>query len=360
MIENITINNFKCFEHQSIDLKMLNVLTGLNGTGKSTVLQSLLALMQTYKKTYFFGGGLELNGKYVELGIGADVLYENADDSEGVMFEITEDKYKYRFHFEYQPDARVLDFFPHEEVKNPPKFMSYDELYYLSANRIVPRGSYSITDADEVLKRRFGNNGEFAIQYLAMSRIEKGINGIRRFAPNLWENVEEEMNKISPGIMPVIRLDNNMGFSELRYEFRNGKLKTNAYKALNVGFGATNILPVIVFLLSARQGDVLLLENPEVHIHPKGQRELGELIAKTAARGVQIIVETHSDHVMNGIRVAVKRDKINCEEVSFLYFYQDEDFSHKSLKPKIDENGHFDFWPSGFFDEWDEAMLDLL
>ncbi len=359
MVENITIRNFKCFEHQSIDLSMLNVLTGINGTGKSTVIQAFLALMQSFKSNSLAAGRLELNGEFIKLGTGTDVLFERAVDNE-IYFGINEDEKAYEFHFEYEPDARILGLPLGKYPQEIPLLLENEKCRYLSANRIVPEQVYRISNNRDVLNRYFGNNGEYAIQYLALSRIENERNGHDLFPEDLWDNVKNEMGRISHGIEPIIRLDTALGQSELNYSFRNERTKTNTYKALNVGFGATNILPVIILLLSAKSGELLLLENPEVHIHPRGQQELGELIAKTAGRGVQIILETHSDHIMNGIRIAVKNRIIAKDNVNFTYFYVDDDFTHDCLFPKLDENGHFDFWPSGFFDVWDEAMMNLL
>ena len=114
--------------------------------------------------------------------------------------------------------------------------------------------------------------------------------------------------------------------------------------------------------LTPQKGDIVILENPEAHIHPAGQRKLGELIAQVGQSGVQIIVETHSDHIMNGIRVAVKKQIVEKEKTNFVYFYKDseDNYSHKCILPQIDKNGKFNKWPEGFFDEWDNSLIDLL
>lgn len=102
-------------------------------------------------------------------------------------------------------------------------------------------------------------------------------------------------------------------FNGVRYSTSNslGEESTNA---LNMGFGVSYSLPIIVALLSAREGDILVLENPEAHLHPRGQRKIGELVALAAANGVQIFMETHSDHVLNGIRLSVRNKKISSDK----------------------------------------------
>ena len=89
---------------------------------------------------------------------------------------------------------------------------------------------------------------------------------------------------------------------------------------------------------------------------------LGELIAAAGAGGVQVIVETHSDHILNGIRVAVKRGKLESEKTGLFYFYKDRDdsYKHKVVCPILDANGRLNEWPEGFFDEWDNALLELM
>src|SRR5207249_10232903 len=87
MIRLLNLHNFKCFEHQSFQLRPLTLLTGLNGTGKSSVLQSLLLLRQSYKEDLLVTTGLMLRGSLINIGTGADALFEGAKE-EVIRFEL--------------------------------------------------------------------------------------------------------------------------------------------------------------------------------------------------------------------------------------------------------------------------------
>ncbi len=95
---------------------------------------------------------------------------------------------------------------------------------------------------------------------------------------------------------------------------------SNQYRATNVGFGITYVLPILVAILSSRAGALLLIENPEAHLHPKGQAEMGALLARAASCGIQVLIETHSDHVLNGIRVATHDGIIEPQDIQLHYF----------------------------------------
>ena len=118
---------------------------------------------------------------------------------------------------------------------------------------------------------------------------------------------------------------------------------------------------MVTALLTAKEDDLILIENPEAHLHPAGQSKLGELIALVAESGVQLFIETHSDHLMNGIRVAVAKKQLDNHNVSLFNFTGNtNDHSAKIEQPYIDERGRLSHWPDGFFDEWENQLDELL
>ena len=112
--------------------------------------------------------------------------------------------------------------------------------------------------------------------------------------------------------------------------------------------------------LSAGHEDLLLIENPEVHLHPAGQATMGGFLAKVAAAGVQVIMETHSDHVLNGVRRAVKNNVLAPDDAALHFFRPrqeaDRDRVAQVQSPHLDGEGNIDDWPEGFFDQFDKDM----
>lgn len=363
MIEKIRLENIKCFEEIEIPLKSVNVLAGMNGMGKSTIIQSLLLLRQSYLAD---GGkkGLYLNGDYVNLGNGQDILYEKTAN-EKMKIGIVENgqSYDYTFGYSAQEDLQPVEEKP-EEIPETFSVLG-DQFIYLSAYRIKPQDLYRITNDLNLKNREFDGTGEYAFQYLSQYGSEDLENPAiilqDKLGPSLANQVRLWMDMISPGVSPQIKVDRKLRNAEVLYEYIEGRNKTNSYKSVNVGFGITYVLPVVIALLSARANDLILLENPEAHIHPKGQRKLGELIATVSTGHVQILLETHSDHILNGIRLAVKKGKIQAEDTNLLYFYKDEeDHRHKVKRPILRSDGRIKEWPAGFLDEWDQTLMELL
>ena len=103
-----------------------------------------------------------------------------------------------------------------------------------------------------------------------------------------------------------------------------------------------------------------MIENPEVHLHPAGQTAMGVFLSEVAAAGVQVVIETHSDHVLNGIRRAVKSRMLASGDVA-LHFFQprlegETQEGPQVQSPVVDANGNIDSWPDGFFDQFDRDM----
>ena len=126
------------------------------------------------------------------------------------------------------------------------------------------------------------------------------------------------------------------------------------HRPIHTGFGLTQILPIIVAVMSASENDVVLIENPEVHLHPAGQALMGQLLADVARAGVQVLVETHSDHVLNGVRRAVRTKRLSPEQVAIHFFRPRSGDDAQVLSPVLDASGNLDHWPEGFFDQFDK------
>lgn len=359
MLKKIKLENFKCFKNLEVNINMLNVFSGINGMGKSTVIQSLLMLRQSYKQG-FLPEKVCLNGDYVMLGIGKDILFGDANE-EIIKIELTEEQENVDYHIKYKMDSDVL------EVK---KTYSKDPLSltgsfeYLNAERTSPQVIYpkSTFHVDSIMQ--LGINGQFAVHYL-LKHSENPIpwnscfnkEGFLKGAVQYW------LNEISPNVKIDLQDIDNTDLARIGYYFSTKEGKTNVFRPTNVGFGISYILPVIIAILKAEKGSILIIENPEAHLHPKGQRKIGELISMCASSGVQIFIETHSDHVLNGIRIATKHQLINHTNVSLFFFdkiEKDSDFEHIVKSPKINEKGKLDYWPDGFFDEWEKALDEII
>ncbi len=382
MIESISISNFKSIKENYFPLRNLNVLTGLNGMGKSSFIQVLLALGQSRSLN---AGKLSLNGELVRLGNTKDVLYQYAKERK-VRIELKRSKSIWPLNWCFDLGADQEFFFDEAVAKlSPTEDLAYKQLFrdeslfiakqfqYLSAIRKSPRMSNSKGQYQVLSERNIGVEGDYAVSFLdtfgneeigipelAHERSPKiGDDHIKTLATqvNFW------MREISPGIsVRTTSYDNNNVL--LNYDFQQPNYEvTNQFRAENVGVGISYVLPVVVALLKARPGDLLIIENPESHVHPRGQSKIGKMIAIAAMNGVQIVLETHSDHVVNGIRVAVKEKQIDQDKVVIFYFekaVKDAEQYSEVTTIEIDQNGELSEYPTDMLDEWGNQLMKLI
>ena len=358
MIEEVKIKNFKCFKYLDINCGKLNVFSGLNGMGKSTTLQALLMIRQS-KEQNFIPNNVCLSGNYINLGVGKDILYERAD-KEKIEIVINDSGIEFSIGIKYDEMNDVL---PIEFINNPKNSFLDDTFEYLNAERMSPQVEYPKSSFFIDTKMQLGINGQYTAHYLSKNQDKKiGWESCNDPKSTIKQAVQFWLNEISPNVkLEAMEIDNTdsakIGFYYIEKE------KSRLYRPTNVGFGISYILPVIVALIKAEKNNILIIENPEAHLHPQGQRKMGELIAKCAASGVQIFVETHSDHVLNGIRIATKNKWITNSDVKLFYFskeMKDKEIVHTVQTPILKENGKIDYWPEGFFDEWEKALDEIL
>ncbi len=368
LIQEIRLQNFKPFEKQTFTIKPLTLLSGLNSTGKSSLLQSLLLLRQSYKQDLLPKKGLALNGDLVKIGTAKNALYEQAKQ-DSITFCITwntdnntEINAKWECIYNQNYDVLDLKETTHHQCYKSSLFQ--DNFHYLEAERICPKPFFEMNDFLVRQHRQLGSKGEYTAHFLSLYQDAKIPNQKLQHSPDdssltLRDQVETWIGEISPGTR--IKVTPNYGIDAIGLQFSYGL--SNDYRPTNVGFGITYTLPILVAVLSATPGTLIILENPEAHLHPKGQAKIGKLLALAASCGVQIIVETHSDHILNGIRLAVHDGNIEPDDVQLHYFERKQKkgmYVSEVRSPNIDKNGRIDDWPPGFFDEWRNMLAKLI
>lgn len=369
MIQRLRLHNFKCFEDLSLDFGALTLLTGLNSTGKSSVLQALLLLRQS-NSGYGDITGLDLNGALISLGTTRDVRFEGAtSDDIDICLTMSDTAQEFCWSFSIDRETDVLKrrcyFPPEDDLLLYGISLFSNDFHYLQAERLGPRTAFDVSDFQVRQHRQLGAQGQYTAHFLALFGNEDIPNPHLQHPQartlSLKNQVEAWIGEISPGTRLNLTDLPDVDLVSLRFSFVTGKQESDPYRPTNVGFGLSYTLPIIVAILSAKPGALVLLENPEAHLHPRGQAMIGELLARAAHAGVQIVLESHSDHVLNGIRVAVHGGKIPPEEVKIHFFGRDlERGTHTVVSPQIDRNGRIDQWPAGFFDEWDKSLEILL
>lgn len=368
MLSELRLHNFKCFEEESFPLRALTMLTGLNSAGKSTVLQAMLLLRQSHEDRILESTGLTLDGPLVQLGTARDVLFESAKE-ESITFALRwDDGTRATFVFGYDQEADVLTFQRSEAEKGfAEQSLFTDRFHYLEAERIGPRSAFEMSEFDVHRHRQLGTGGEYTAHFMALFGSEPTAAAMHHpvaNSPSLRDQVEAWMSEISPGLRLHFNPHRAMDLVNFGVSFAAvGIVTTNEYRSGNVGFGITYTLPIVVSLLSSRQGDLVFLENPEAHLHPRAQSKIGELIARACSAGVQVIFETHSDHVLNGIRIAIKEKILEPNQAAVLFFRKE--LAGDRLKSQfsslfVDSNGRIANWPTGFFDEFEKSIERLI
>ncbi len=360
MLSEIKIQNFKCFRDISLALRPLTVLTGINGTGKSSVIQALLALRQSGKPPV---KNLVLNGSLVSMGYGQDVLYEYAADDDNIILSVKEDsKKEWNFCFIYDKDGRTLKRSGHVKGELKNGILWDSGFYYLNAERVGPRRSFPLFS--ESPANPIGCGGEYCAALLNEHADDECGRELCIDTPSgnsLLAQAEARLSSLGRPARIQITPVHGVDSAGLSFSFASGQLWSSGCRASNAGFGLTYVLPVFVSCLLARKGGLVIIENPESHLHPKGQAVLGSFLAHAANSGVQIITETHSDHILNGIRIAVRKGNIKAEDIAVHFFSNDtENLCSSAVSPEIDSSGRINIWPEGFLDEWEKSLLELL
>ncbi len=406
MIKTIYIDNFKLYKKDiNIPLNSMNLFTGVNGRGKSTALQVFLLLSQSAQINRATNK-IFLNGDNVSLGSFDDIknkenLYSEqvrfgfdfedfsidyfmhnnkADASELFIDKINLKSSSIQYEFNRKDGLYIDDKYPEsknilfdlflnnpisniKELSSITNKINLTNIHYVSADRIGPRNYYQNQSLNHFVS--VGALGENAVNVLyqkgddlinedileAYSQMfSEDINDLSR---TVEDNVNYWIDKIFQGAR--VRVEPIKGEDLLKLRI-NSDGKGGYFKPTNVGYGFSYSLPIIIAGLIAKPDEILIVENPEAHLHPCAQSIISKFLSIIASTGVQVIVESHSEHILNGIRIAVKDGFVTKDDVNVLYFDHKENKSDLYERIKIDDEGGINNWPPNFFDQ---ATRDL-
>ena len=371
MLSNIRLKNFKTFDEEYIDIAPLTLIMGLNGMGKSSILQSLLLLKQN-----FANGSLEkeecqmrLEGDFVSLE-SAQSLCNSWAEERSVEVELTlSNGEESRWNIDAtEDDSTVLPCMCNDLSQNIRSLFG-DGFAFIGADRLVPSKEYSIVSA-KTYNTKLGVKGELTPGYLyrALNANEEiGIKemkcpDVENLDTQLVTNVNAWMSKIMSVNMQA--LTEQIDAQQVRMKYHIGDMVGEQFSPLQVGFGLTYTLPIVTAVLMAHPGDLLLFENPEAHLHPSAQVNLALLFGKEVAHGVQILVETHSDHIINGVRMARKDGVLKNKNAVNLLFVQrekvDDRYESYINDVKIEDSGKFSEPLPPMFNVWTDTLVKLV
>lgn len=373
MIDSVRIRNFKSIKNIDLKLEKLNILSGVNSSGKSTILNSFLLI----KQLDCINKKINLNGYFCTLGTFEDILFQWAeDDYIELSFRIEDKEITLRAH--YDNKNRSVDYLNLIGEITDFEFIQKlaSKIKYISAERISPNFSFPLNSqsADNLY---VGKNGEDTISVLSKlkdieikeaSLLLKDTTNSHHNPTSLLSITNAWMQQISPEVMIKADAIEEVRASNISFGYKSERFMKKS-NSLNVGFGLTYVLPVIVSGLLASPGDLLIVENPEAHLHPSGQTNMGIFLSKLASTGVQVMIETHSDHVFNGIRIAAKEKIIPKNSMSLLYISRKTSNAKSAVNSsmetsydlvKISDDGRITNAPNGFFDEWETSLFKLL
>ncbi len=356
--------NFKAFKKFSLKPKPLNIIFGTNSSGKSAVLQSLFLLKQSTEYNLNSTTPLLLNHPNgINLGKPQDVIFSNSQSkSLSIKIEIGEYSYEVSLGYEnanfsikravLKKGNEIIFNYPNGTQKSfrfflpatPETFEFFDlavntfrKINYIGPVRNKPRRVYEI----EYNKNWVGMSGENFADVLAGPKGEEVVNKINNWFERININYQLEVKKIDENLVSILLNEN--GFP------RN---------LADVGFGFSQLIPVLTGTFI--NDGILLVEQPELHLHPRIQSELADFFLQNTSENSVVFLETHSENILNRIRRRIVENKKVQEYVNILFVERTEGKSELK-EVQIDDYGKISSsFPAGFFSSDAEDIVLLM
>ena len=381
MIKEIQIDRFKSLRHtEQVKMGRVTLLTGANGRGKSSFCQSLLALSQTWRRGMM--DSLLPAGAWKDLGTYDDIVFAFDEDKTIRIHIITDAENGNDFDLHYRQSAENPTLGEVQDVKVGGKPINDD-----SGNSSDGEGEAD-SESPEEEQIRISSLGDFTslmalkrMFYVAADRVAApGVQQLDETIPYeymaptgenvlnvLWKNknsdcikkAQEMLNRVLDGGRIVLEPAGDRLVLRIN-SVDDGKF----YQPVNVGYGYSYILSLITAAVLAPKDSYIIVENPEAHLHPSAQAKMmNELIEVAKERDIQLIVETHSDHVLNTALRAVNERRLGKDDLAVLFFfnYQGEEGFIEARVRNLDINsmGHILNPPKQFFEQYSTDLRAL-
>ena len=336
MINSLHIQGLKSIEDQVFEMSPLTIVTGLNSTGKSTLLQSVLLIARDNSNNGArFLADIQnrfeiLRNKYTK----AEEIKVSMNGDGGIKCELSMNR---------QMSLCTC-------VEETPGPVIEHNFFYLSANRIGPENMALISN-DKICglngEALFGTYEKEKSKPLREELIKDGVSYTLSTQVNYW-------------LRYILGLPIELYTNEVNQMTAEVKYKSDGIPDImpsELGAGVSYLAKILILCLRAEAGDLVMIENPEIHLHPAAQSRLGEFLAFIAARGTQIIIETHCDNLINRVRYEVYAGRMAPSDVTIYY---KEAITSPFIKIGIKRDGGYDRdFPEGFFDATLAELIEM-
>lgn len=419
-ITSLRVRGYKSLVDAELIVRPLTLLAGANSSGKSSIIQPLLLLKQTMSVPYKIGAGVLLSGEHVKINSASEIAsLIKGVNREGFAITVystsssREQWIELTYNFDKEGGVTLT-----RQSGNDGRFEMKLELGLTSPNILkqflpddrkrwkqyiqplsVETSAFGIvfnvySQYDEEGGRNatgFGGQLESALHRLAhlpgwrglpqrsypraVMQLGRGIQGT--FAPYTagtiqhWES-KKDISRLRAlnNALKALGLTGSIAAEMMNaneIEVRVGRLPTasktgkdDLVNIADVGLGVSQVLPIVVALIAAESGQIVYIEQPELHLHPKAQVAMAHLLADAAKRGVRVIAETHSSLILLTVQTLVAEGKLTPEEVGLHWFERDAKGATKVTLAEVDENGSYGEWPADFGDIELKAHGDYL
>ncbi len=399
-ITKITVKGFKSIaEECEIDIRPLTILAGANSSGKSSIMQPLLLLKQTLEAPYD-PGPLLIDGPNAQFTLAEQFLSKLTNEKNADRFQVRIETHKSNVFNAVQttfrkgkngieivemtkensgPDqtlsAKSITLYPEmspEEIKSlgnqDPAFKNFDIVKrsrcFLYLGSQYSSSLYEVTYGfgayifHTIHLPGLRGNPERTYKLSSTGPLYPGT--FENYAASIihdWQEAKDNRLKTVADALCTLGLTGQVRtqkIGDISIEIQVGRLphdsanETDMVNIADVGIGVSQMLPVLVAVIATEPGRLVYIEQPELHLHPRAQVALAQVLADAAKRGVRVVVETHSSLLLLGIQTLVAEGDISPELVKLHWFTRREDGVTEVNSADLDKAGTYGEWPEDF------------